>query len=540
MPSKDQVAGLLVFSFGALLLFGQKFYTLLLNPYYVAVISLALLTFFLILRYKGTLKIKVENLEIKDNITLAKINDKFYYILAFKVNVKVDPNREKTYTFKNYLLLVKTIEKRTNKNLRVILVNNMYPKPGAFIVVSKLKESEEDVNEIVEFSSQLKTIIEGLEDGIQLVPIKVGGEYVTVPTEMGAVVFPTVLGSSIKVPESLYFYENERTNIIELGQTQEGRPVGITEDELVRHVAIFGATGSGKTNTSAQLANQVAHKGYTVIVLDWYGEYSQYLKDFLRLQGNLPPINPLGIAKVEELTDLLGHALDLTEPQKFLLYLVLMRLKSMGRFELQLLLDVVKELEDSSSWMRDVKYALIRKLVLMFSEEGSKLFSSEGKGAEELGKLLEDNKRIIIDLSTIESETLRRLYGLFVLLFFAHYKTKRKNDKKSLIIIDEAQNYFVENENIVIDRILREYRKFGISLCLVTQSPSAVSDDVLKNTSVKIIHSIKSNLDKRILSESTALPKELSDYLDKLDPGEAICSCSSEKLPILIKIKKVN
>ena len=539
MLSKDQIAGLLVFGFGALLLFGQKFYMLILNPYYIVSVSLALLTLFFVLHYKGTLKIKVENLEIKENITLAKINDKFYYILAFKVNVKVDPNKEKTYTFKNYLLLIKTIEKRTNKNLRVILVNNIYPKPGAFIVVSKLKESEEDVNEIVEFSSQLKTIIEGLEDGIQLVPIKVGGEYVTVPTEVGAVVFPTVLGSSIKVPESLYFHESERANIIELGQTHEGRPVGITEDELVRHVAIFGATGSGKTSTSAQLASQVAHKGYTVIVLDWYGEYSQYLKDFLRLQGNLPPINPLGIAKVEELTDLLGQALDLTEPQKFLLYLVLMRLKSLGRFDLQLLLDVVKELEDSSSWMRDVKYALIRKLVLMFSEEGSKLFSSEGKGAEELGKLLED-KRIIIDLSTIESETLRRLYGLFVLLFFAHYKMKKKNDKKSLIIIDEAQNYFNENKNIVIDRILREYRKFGISLCLVTQSPSAVSDDVLKNTSVKIIHSIKSNLDKRILSESTALPKELSDYLDKLDPGEAICSCSSEKLPILIKIKKVN
>ena len=539
MPSKDQIVGLLVFGFGALLLFGQKFYTLLLNPYYVVVVGLAVLTLFLVLYYKKTLKIKIENLEIKDNITLAKINDKTYYILAFKVNVKVDPNREKTYTFKNYLLLIKTIEKRTNKNLKVLLINNIYPKPGAFIVVFKLKESEEDVNEIVEFSSQLKTIIEGLEDGIELVPTKVGGEYVTVPTEMGAVVFPTVLGSSIKVPVSSYFYGTERENVIELGQTHEGRPVGITEDELVRHIAIFGATGSGKTNTSALLASQVAQKGYTVIILDWYGEYSQYLRDFLRLHGNLPAINPLGIAKVEELTDLLGHALDLTEPQKFLLYLVLMRLKSLGRFDLQLLLDIVKELEDSSSWMRDVKYALIRKLILMFSEEGNKLFNSNGRGVEELGNLLVD-KRVIVDLSTIESETLRRLYGLFVLLFFAHYKMKKKNDKKSLIIIDEAQNYFVENKNIVIDRILREYRKFGISLCLVTQSPSAVSDDVLKNTSVKIIHSIKSNLDKRILSESTALPKELSDYLDKLDPGEAICSCSSEKLPVLIKIKKIN
>ena len=539
MPSKDQIAGILLFSLGALLLFYRKLYSLLLNPYYVVVLILSILILLLVLYYKKTLKIKIENLDIKNNITLVKINDKIYYILAFKVNVKLDPNREKVYTFKNYLLLIKTIEKSTNKNLRVLLINNIYPKPGAYIVVFKLKESEEDVNEIVEFSSQLKTIIEGLEDGLELVPTKIRGEYVTVPTEMGAVVFPTVLGSSIKVPAPPYFYETERVNVIELGQTHEGRPVGITEDELVRHIAIFGATGSGKTNTSAQLASQVAQKGYTVIILDWYGEYSQYLRDFLRLHGNLPAINPLGIAKVEELTDLLGQALDLTEPQKFLLYLVLMRLKSLGRFDLQLLLDVVKELEDSSSWMRDVKYALIRKLILMFSEEGSRLFNSNGRGVEELGNLLED-KRVIIDLSTIESETLRRLYGLFVLLFFAHYKMKKKNNKKSLIIIDEAQNYFVENKNIVIDRILREYRKFGISLCLVTQSPSAVSDDVLKNTSVKIIHSIKSNLDKRILSESTALPKELSDYLDKLDPGEAICSCSSEKLPLLIRIKKTN
>ena len=463
--------------------------------------------------------------------------------MTFKVDVKVDPNKDKTYTFKNYLLLLKTIEKRAENGIKVVLVNNMYPRPGTYMIIFKEKEEEEkDIDNLINFSVQLKSIVEGLEDGIQLSPTKIVGDYITVPTGLGAVVYPTVLGSSIRVPESPYIYYqlNEDWKFVELGQTHDGKPVGISEEELTRHIAIFGATGSGKTNTAILLASQVAQKGYTVIILDWHGEYSKYLKCFLHLYGdNLPPINPLGLTKVEEIADLLGNVLELTEPQKFLLYLVLLKLRSIGELELQTIIDIIREIEDTSSWIRDVKYALLRKLILMFSDEGKKLFSSSGESLETLGNLLENKKNVIIDLSTIESETLKRLYALFVLLFFVHYKMKKRSDTKSLIIIDESQNYFIDNKNIIIDRILREYRKFGVSLCLVTQSPSAVSDDVLKNTSVKIIHSIKSNLDKKIISESTALSKELTDYLDKLDPGEAICSCSSEKVPIIMRVKKV-
>jgi len=145
---------------------------------------------------------------------------------------------------------------------------------------------------------------------------------------------------------------------------------------------------------------------------------------------------------------------------------------------------------------------------------------------------------VVIDLSVIDSDVLKRLYAMFLLLYVSQYLKKNPNSYRILVVLDEAQNYFINKNDIIIDRIIREWRKFGLFLCLVTQSPSSISEEVLKNANTKIIHTIKSNIDKKIIVDSTALDKDLADYLDKLDVGECICTCPSKKAQILVKIKK--
>ncbi|MEM2013761.1 MAG: ATPase, partial [Metallosphaera sp.] len=87
-------------------------------------------------------------------------------------------------------------------------------------------------------------------------------------------------------------------------------------------------------------------------------------------------------------------------------------------------------------------------------------------------------------------------------------------------------------------KLISEVRKYGLGLCVISQSPSSISPEVLKNTNIKIIHSIKSDTDKRILAEALSLTPSLYDSLDKLDVGEALLSSPNIKIPVVLKIKE--
>jgi len=63
---------------------------------------------------------------------------------------------------------------------------------------------------------------------------------------------------------------------------------------------------------------------------------------------------------------------------------------------------------------------------------------------------------------------------------------------------------------------------------------------VLKNTNIKIIHSIKSDIDKKAIRDTLSLDERLTQSLDKLDVGEAVISAPNLKVPIIIKIKKMS
>jgi len=60
----------------------------------------------------------------------------------------------------------------------------------------------------------------------------------------------------------------------------------------------------------------------------------------------------------------------------------------------------------------------------------------------------------VIDLSVIDSDVLKRLYAMFLLLYVSQYLKKNPNSYRILVVLDEAQNYFINKNNIIIDRIL--------------------------------------------------------------------------------------
>jgi len=89
------------------------------------------------------------------------------------------------------------------------------------------------------------------------------------------------------------------------------------------HIAIYGMTGSGKTNTAKLICSKCS-KRIPVLVLDWSGEYR--LPGFEALiPGDNFSLNPLDIYAgsmsdhMEFLVDLFGEVFEFAEPQKFML-----------------------------------------------------------------------------------------------------------------------------------------------------------------------------------------------------------------------------
>ena len=60
-----------------------------------------------------------------------------------------------------------------------------------------------------------------------------------------------------------------------IGQTSHGKPVSLTRDERLRHMAIFGSTGVGKTTFLLNIVAQDIARGDGLLVIDPHGDFAE-------------------------------------------------------------------------------------------------------------------------------------------------------------------------------------------------------------------------------------------------------------------------
>jgi hypothetical protein len=320
-----------------------------------------------------------------------------------------------------------------------------------------------------------------------------------------------------------------------IGCTYEGSPVYIAKKDFFRHVGVFGSTGSGKTTTCSIIASRLAGIGVRVVVLDWHGEYPELLPPMvtsvLRPVSMQMSINPFAIGDRESLVDILVDVFDLTLPQASLLSRVLRENEDLPT--LQKLLEAAMDNEDNGGWNREIKLAIARRMEPLLSREGTVLFSIKNSFA-----LPEKGSVLVIDLSDISSNRLRKLYSLMYLrLIYA--EAIKKSPLETVVIIDEAHNILPKTEVNFIAKMLAEVRKMMLGLVISTQSPSSINSEYLKNLNTKIVHRVVNGADKRVLVESLGGPGKLSSLLSSLRVGDAIISLPDSPKPQLVKITSV-
>jgi DNA helicase HerA-like ATPase len=162
----------------------------------------------------------------------------------------------------------------------------------------------------------------------------------------------------------------------------------------------------------------------------------------------------------------------------------------------------------------------------------------------------------IVDLSGIPFEVLSITVSLISRLVFDfcfHYsKLQHENQLQSeipiMIVCEEAHNYIprdggaeYKSSKKSIERIAKEGRKYGLSLMVVSQRPSEVSESVFAQcnnfVALRLTNQNDQSYIKNLLPDST---KSIGEILPNLGAGECILVGDSIIMPSIIKMDKPN
>lgn len=160
----------------------------------------------------------------------------------------------------------------------------------------------------------------------------------------------------------------------------------------------------------------------------------------------------------------------------------------------------------------------------------------------------------IIDLSGIPFEVLSITISLIsrIIFDFCFHYSKLKHERRELnnvpfmIVCEEAHNYVPKNGGAdytaskkSIERIAKEGRKYGISLMVVSQRPSEVSDTIFAQcnnfVSLRLTNTSDQTYIKNLLPNNTS---SIADVLPTLQPGQCLIVGDATPLPSIVQMEK--
>ena len=174
-----------------------------------------------------------------------------------------------------------------------------------------------------------------------------------------------------------------------------------------------------------------------------------------------------------------------------------------------------------------------------------------GATSKDLPELLESwighEKAItVLDLSGVPSSVLVQLIGailsiIYEALFWGRDRPEGGRKRPQLVVMEEAHRYLgkdaVNPAREMVQRIVKEGRKFGIGAMIVSQRPSEIDDTILSQCGTFIALRMSNSADRSRVQG--ALPDNLSgiaDSLSVLRTGEAVITGEAARLPVRCRV----
>jgi hypothetical protein len=119
----------------------------------------------------------------------------------------------------------------------------------------------------------------------------------------------------------------------------------------------------------------------------------------------------------------------------------------------------------------------------------------------------------------------------------------------TVIIVDEAHNFLgrrigTEDYATSLDAfelIAKEGRKYGLNICLASQRPRDITEDVLSQMGTLIVHRLTNDKDREVVERACGeIDRASSAFLPNLRPGEAAIIGTDFPIPLTIQIHEPN
>ena len=330
-------------------------------------------------------------------------------------------------------------------------------------------------------------------------------------------------------------------------------PVPLNVENIPMHIAVFGTTGSGKSFDTGALIEKLAdvpfdentHISFPMIIIDANGDYLDYVNYFKRkgamghvgwikrfvfpkiyssrldMREDTEYISPIGInldvLSNRELAETIvmyykgtteGAELQLSGIASLFEYFAEERLfESKHDLFLDNYADLLSELRKID--MHDSTRKAIARAFNKFVEieREHKILSTKSVLKEEkfIDEITKSGSIAVIDFSAdgatgVDLPTKQLVMTYIATLLFKKFKEFKVKGKERYLtfLIEEAQNFCPDRSYPVSSSLAHEKlsliatqgRKFGLSLCLITQRPSFVDRIILSMCNTFFIHRI--------------------------------------------------
>ncbi len=344
----------------------------------------------------------------------------------------------------------------------------------------------------------------------------------------------------------------------------------MTDNLLGKHFAILGTTGSGKSCAVALILRAILerHRNAHILLLDPHNEYSRTFGIFADILNPGTLELPYWLLTFEEMTEVIlggsGQArgaevaiLDEAIPaakRKFKaagdeagakLFTVDTPVPYQMSDLLQIIDEAMGKLDNPES---SAPYLRLKSRINSLRMDSRFAFMFGGLGARDnLSEILSRLFRIpvawhpitIMDLSGVPSEILNVVVSVLSRMIF-DFAVWSDRSLPMLLVCEEAHRYVPQDTRLgfeptkkALARIAKEGRKYGVSLCLVTQRPSELASVILSqcNTIFALRLSNQKDQDfvRSALSESAM---GLMDFLPSLRNAEAIAVGEGVPMPL--------
>jgi len=115
----------------------------------------------------------------------------------------------------------------------------------------------------------------------------------------------------------------------------------------------------------------------------------------------------------------------------------------------------------------------------------------------------------------------------------------------ALVFVDEAHNFLGRRVGLddygarldSFELIAKEGRKFGLNLCLSTQRPRDITEDVLSQMGTLVVHRLTNDRDRDVVERACGeIDRAAAAFLPNLRPGEAAIIGTDFPIPLTVLV----